>query len=286
MKLLNMDNSCRADSLLNRLTPGTKLSLLVLLLTAVLIGTPYLGMGSLLVIMLIFYGLAGLSPFKWFRRLLPLIPLILLVGSLQVLFRIPGEEGTIFWQWKIFELSQGDFELFYHFTIRFTLIIGLFFLFTSLLSMNEISHGVEEFFRPLEKTGFPVFEAGLVITITFRFIPLLGEELEKITLAQKSRGAMQDQKKRSVLLRISDRIPLIIPLFIAALTRAENLAEAMEARGYVMGKPRSRLIHYNKTVSDHMLIILSWVILAALLAIRILDLDQRTGVYIYEQIFR
>lgn len=272
----------RSDSPLRQRTPGTRLTVLLLLMAAAFIATPFLGLFLLMAYQLYLYSRAEYPVIHLWKRLKPLWPLILLMGLFQTLFAIPQDSSVLWWKFGILEFSRQDLTLMVRFIFRFLSIITLFHLFTEILSTNEISHGVEELLRPLERRGVSVHILGLVLTLTFRFVPLMRQELERLDLAQRARGARFNQKKQGFLKKIASRFPLFIPLFISALERSEQLVEAMEARGYQTDGKRSRYLLYQKTPRDLFWILEVCIILSFIIFIKLIHLDEKTGVYIYE----
>lgn len=271
-----------ADSPLRKRTPGTRLTVLLILMTSAFAAGPFLGLILLMIYQLALYRRASYPAIHLWRRLKPLWPLILLMGIFQTLFVIPEDSSNIWWQFGILEFSRQDITLMGRFILRFLSIITLFHLFTEILSTNELSHGVEELLRPLEKRGISVHTLGLALTLTFRFIPLMRQELERLDLAQRARGARFDGKRQGLIKKVSSRLPLFIPLFISALERSELLVEAMEARGYQTDGKRSRYLLYTKNRRDLFWILEVLVLLSFIFVIKFIRLDEITGAYIYE----
>ena len=129
---------------------------------------------------------------------------------------------------------------------------------TTLLSLTtspiELTDAIEALLNPLRKIKFPVHEMALMLSIALRFIPTLMDEAEKIMMAQKSRGV--EFNSGSLLARVKAIIPLLIPLFISAFKRAEDLAIAMEARGYHGGEGRTKYRILKWEARDTLLILI------------------------------
>ena len=118
-------------------------------------------------------------------------------------------------------------------------------------TITELTLGTEQLLSPLKRFNFPAHELALTMTIALRFVPTFAEELERIMKAQASRGADLGQQGRLRFIRQTRALlPLIVPLFLSALRRAEELVLAMEARCYVGGKGRTNLIHFEIKSSD------------------------------------
>ncbi|MBQ1809585.1 MAG: energy-coupling factor transporter transmembrane protein EcfT, partial [Erysipelotrichaceae bacterium] len=144
--------------------------------------------------------------------------------------------------------------------IRLLLMVTLTTLLTATTKPLELTLGLEQLMKPLARLHVPTHEIAMMISIALRFIPTIIEETERIMNAQKSRGV--DFDEGSLKEKISAILSLIVPLFSVAFQRADDLANAMEARGYVPGAERTRykeLIYHGR---DHVLRILSLLILA------------------------
>src|SRR5699024_8102246 len=141
---------------------------------------------------------------------------------------------------------------------------------TSLLTLTttpiEITDAIESLLKPFKKVKLPVHELALMMSISLRFIPTLMEETDKISKAQASRGV--DFKTGKVKDRISAIIPLLVPLFVSAFKRAEELAMAMEARGYRGGEGRSKLRELKYRSLDYLAFILFIAIIIGLFILR------------------
>ena len=147
-------------------------------------------------------------------------------------------------------------------TISLMAVIGLF---TSVTSEAEIAHGVEDFLYPLARLGLPVHRLALVVSETFRFIPVVAMELESIVKAQASRGADFGTGRGGPLAKARAYLPLIVPVTIRALERAEVLSEAMEARCYT-GRGRTRLVAYARQKGELLVDLSAFIAVAALFA--------------------
>jgi len=177
------------------------------------------------------------------RGLRPLRVLILITFLLNVLF---AGDGTIIFQFWIFRITQEGLNLAIHFSLRLIFLV----LGTSVLTLSTspiaISDGIELLMRPLKRFKFPVHELAMMMTIALRFIPTLMEETDKIMKAQISRGA--DFESGNIIQRAKAMIPLLVPLFVSAFRRANELAMAMEARCYHGDdhRTRYRVLQFSK----------------------------------------
>lgn len=205
----------------------------------------------------LFIGLCiSLSKLKWsnfIAGLKPIIGLILFTVSLQLLF---SNGGTVYFHWGIITITkQGLMNAIFIF-LRFVLIIFISTLLTLSTPSIAIADACESLLKPLEKLHVPVHEFALMLSIALRFVPTLMDETEKIMDAQRARGVEFD--KGSLLQKVKAVIPLLIPLFVSSFNRAEELADAMEARCYQGGSKRTkyRALHWETKDTWAMLILL------------------------------
>lgn len=198
--------------------------------------------------------LGGLKPVMW---------LVLFTFLLHIFFTKEGEVLADFGFIKIYEegLRQAIFI-----SLRFTYLIIVTTLLTLTTSPISITDGLETLLNPLKKIRFPVHEMALMMSISLRFIPTLMEETDKIIKAQTARGA--ELATGPVKERIKSIVPLLIPLFVGAFKRAEDLATAMEARGYKGGEGRTKYRVLKWTGTDTAVLGSLVVLAAALLVLR------------------
>lgn len=173
---------------------------------------------------------------KFFLRgVKPLLWLILLTVILQAFFT---KGGKVYVDWGILSITEAGVENAIFIFCRFLLIIFMSTLLTLTTSPLELADAVESLLKPLKIIHFPVHEVSLMLSIALRFVPTLMDETEKIMNAQRARGV--DFGEGNLLQKIKAVIPLLIPLFISSFNRADDLAVAMEARGYQGGDGRTR----------------------------------------------
>ncbi|MBA4537046.1 energy-coupling factor transporter transmembrane protein EcfT [Bacillus aquiflavi] len=239
-----------ADSLVHRMDPRSKLLLIFLFVGIVFIannGLTYAVLGAFTLFMIILSKIqirflyAGLKPVLW------------LVAFTLLLHLFLTKEGELLFQlgWiKIYEegLRQGLFI-----SMRFFFLI----LMTSLLTLTttpiEITDGLESLLNPLRKIKFPVHELALMMSISLRFIPTLMQETDKIMKAQMARGV--EFSSGPIKDRVKSVIPLLIPLFVSSFKRAEELAVAMEARGYRGGVGRTKYRQLRWGILDTLMLL-------------------------------
>jgi len=175
-------------------------------------------------------------PFKFMVKGLKAIMILMLITALFNLFLTPGEVLVSFW---ILEITREGIQNAVLMTIRLTYLILGTSIMTLTTTPNQLTDGLERALRPLNKIKVPVHAIAMMMSIALRFIPILIEETDKIMKAQMARGA--DFENGSMLKRVKNMIPLLVPLFVSAFRRADDLAMAMEARCYNGGAGRTKM---------------------------------------------
>ncbi len=232
------------NSAVHHLNPALKLVSLILGMIIVFASPLFPQLPVFFLLLFLTGRTAGLSLRNLLGGVRPVLPFLVLIALIQM-FLIPRDHsGEALLQISRFGVYPEDLLFTARLFSRFFCLFLLFTLFTSVTTVSEISHGAELLFRPLGGKSGLSHDLSLVITITFRFIPLLALEAEHITKAQASRGGSFGTWRMGLVKKIRLYIPLLVPLFVAALERAEILVEAMEARCYEPGRERSRLNEY------------------------------------------
>ena len=170
------------------------------------------------------------------RGLKPVMFIIIFTGVLN-LFLTPGEHNLV--EWGIITISDTGIENAVFMVFRIMLLIMGTFLMTYTTSPIALTDGLEQLLNPLKKIKVPVHELAMMMSIALRFIPTLIEETDKIMSAQKARGA--DFESGSLVDKAKALVPILVPLFISAFRRADELATAMECRCYHGGEGRTKL---------------------------------------------
>lgn len=179
----------------------------------------------------------------------PVLWIILLTVMIHI-FMTKGGEILFVWHW--IEIQEEGVRQALLITIRLILLMMMASLLTLTTSPIDLTDGIERLFQPITRFGFPAHELAMMMSIALRFIPTLIEETDKIMKAQISRGA--DFEEGNVVKRVKNMVPLLIPLFVSAFRRAEELALAMEARGYRGGVGRTKLRELSWTRVDIVLL--------------------------------
>lgn len=224
-----------AQSFLHRLDPRTKfLGTLVFIISVFLFRT-FLGYA---VATLFLGGLIVISkvPVKFIFKGLKAIFVILMI---TVVFNILLTPGEVLWKWGIIRITREGLSLAGRMAIRLTYLVIGSSIMTLTTTPNQLTDGLERLLRPLNKIHVPVHEIAMMMSIALRFIPILLEETDKIMKAQIARGA--DFETGNIIQKAKNMVPLLVPLFISAFRRANDLAMAMEARCYHGGDHRTQM---------------------------------------------
>jgi energy-coupling factor transport system permease protein len=184
------------------------------------------------------------------RGLIPPLPFLLILAVLQVLINPYPEHGMILVKWWIILISMSDILAGVIILIRFAVLILVLSLATFTISTSELIHGLDALFSPIERLGIPMRDFIMMLQITLRFIPFLAQSVERIAKAQAARGADWGSGNGGLINRTRQVIPMIVPLFVTSLRRAENLALAMDARGYGSGPKYSSMIVFHFKPKD------------------------------------
>ncbi len=182
-------------------------------------------------------------PFRLIIKGIRAILILMLVTALFNLFLTPGK---VIWQLGFLKITQEGLHVTIFMAIRLTYLIMGSSIMTLTTTPNQLTDGMETGLRGLKKLHFPVHEVALMMSIALRFIPILMDEADKIMRAQEARGA--DFSSGGIIKKAKALIPLLVPLFISAFRRANDLALAMEARGYHGGEGRTKMkpLAYHK----------------------------------------
>lgn len=165
----------------------------------------------------------------------PVAPLVALTALFQLLF---SREGDLLLGWGFVQVREGGLELAALLALRILLLVAAAGLLTATTAPLALADGLEDLLSPLKKLRFPAHEVAMMTSIALRFVPTLGEEARRITTAQAARGA--DFSEGGLLRRARAMLPVLVPLTVGAFRRADELAEAMESRGYRGGEGRTR----------------------------------------------
>jgi energy-coupling factor transport system permease protein len=223
------------ESFIHRLDPRTKILGIIVYITIIFCIKNFIGYGVLAV----FTAACIFSSKVPVKFVLKGLKPIMLFVALTAIFNLFLTSGKILWSWGFLKITYEGVNLAVFMVLRlFFLVLG-----TSLLTLTTspivLTDGIEHLLSPFKRIGVPAHELAMMMTIALRFVPTLLEETEKIIKAQTARGA--DFESGNVISRAKAMIPILIPLFISAFRRADDLAMAMECRCYRGGENRTRL---------------------------------------------
>jgi energy-coupling factor transport system permease protein len=222
-------------SVLHALDPRAKIVATALLVFGLFLVDSAAGLVLVVAAVVALVAASRVPPITFLRSLRPVAFIVALTVLFQVLF---SREGETLFVWGILEIHEGGLRLGLLLGLRILLLVSAAALLTATTAPLALSDGLEDLLSPLKKIRFPAHEVAMMMTIALRFIPTLHEETQKITKAQAARGA--DFSEGGPLSRVRATIPILIPLTVGAFRRADDLAEAMESRGYQGGEGRTR----------------------------------------------
>lgn len=241
LKDITIGQYVKGDSILHRLDPRTKIFGMLAIMVALFFVNNWIGLlyAAVVVFAVLF---ASQVPLKFYiRGVKPLRWILLFTAAIQI-FLTPGE---IIWQWGILHITAEGVRLAIFMCVRLVLLVMTTSVLTLTTTPIVLTDAVENLLSPFKRIGVPAHELAMMMTIALRFIPLLADETEKIMAAQKARGAAFDEG--GLMDRARALLPILVPLFLSAINRANELAMAMEARCYHGGEGRTRLheLHYE-----------------------------------------
>ncbi len=252
-----------SDSAIHHLDPRTRVVGALMLVIAASVSPHLAGLGIALAALLIVTAVARVPLAYALKGLLPPLPFILFLAVLQIVLG-PGSfgqsAGTLLsqgqastaplWSWGPFNVSMVSLLNGAKLVLRFPALILIITTFSACTSTTETVQGLASLLRPLRKVGLPVQDFVLMVQVALRFLPLLAREAERIAKSQASRGAEWGTGRAGPLRRVRQALPILIPLFLVSLQRAENLAVAMEARGYSSYGERTSLVRLRFQKTD------------------------------------
>ncbi|MDD7265426.1 MAG: energy-coupling factor transporter transmembrane component T [Subdoligranulum sp.] len=252
------------NSLVHRFDPRLKILLTILYIVLLFAAANPLGLALSIAWLAVLYKMAKIPVRMIVKSLKPIVPIILFTCVLNLFF-VTGQGEPLVQVWVLRIYAEGVRYAILMAVRVITLIAG-----TSLLTYTTspivLTDAIERLLAPFNKIHMPVHELAMMMTIALRFIPTLVEETDKIMNAQKARGAMLDSG--TLKERMHAMIPILIPLFISAFRRADELAMAMECRCYHGGEGRTRLKVLKYTKQDAISCMVCVAVFAAIFATR------------------
>ncbi len=266
---------CHGDSVLHRLDPRVKIVTAILFIVEIFLAKSAASFALIVAATVLLLALSGISPRIILRGIRPIVFVILFTAVINIFF-VRGEKPLVeFWVIKIY--PEGLINAAFIAVRIIVLIVSTSLFLTYTTTPIALTDGLEQLLSPLSKIRLPVHEFSMMMTIALRFIPTLIEETEKIMNAQKARGA--DFSSGGLIKRARALIPIMIPLFVSAFRRADELATAMECRCYTGGKGRTRMNVLKAKPSDLVFALCVVALGAAVVLLNIYVPFFRVGVY-------
>ncbi|MBE6651527.1 MAG: energy-coupling factor transporter transmembrane protein EcfT [Ruminococcaceae bacterium] len=244
LKDITLGQYFSGNSILHKLDPRAKIILVLLYVVMIFIADNLFSLMALLLTALILVAVSGISYKIVLKSLKPIMILIVFTTIINLFFTTSDDAPLV--HWGIIKIYRVGIINAVFMIIRIvSLIIGTSVLLTYTTSPISLTDGIERLLKPLKKIRVPVHEFAMMMTIALRFIPTLLEETDKIISAQKARGAGFDSK--GLINKAKAFLPILIPLFISAFRRADELATAMECRCYRgdEGRTRMKVLKYS-----------------------------------------
>ena len=231
------------NSVIHRLDPRTKLICLIAYIVALFLAVNWVTYGIMLLFLISCIALSRIPPKSFLRGMKPLLFILVFTAILNLFFT--AGETVLVSVWVIKITLEGLIRAIFMLA-RILMLVTATFLLTYTTSPISLTDGLESLLSPLKKIRVPVHELAMMMCIALRFIPTLIEETDKIISAQKARGA--DFETGNVMKRVKALVPILVPLFISAFRRADELATAMECRCYQGGEGRTKmkLLRYRR----------------------------------------
>ena len=251
------------DTIAHRLDPRTKILLVVLYIVALFCADSLLAYGILALVLAVCVRISRVGLKSLVRGLKPVVFIIVFTGLLNLFFT-PGDHTLV--EWGVLRITETGARNALFMILRIMLLIMGTFLMTYTTSPISLTDGLERLLNWMKKLHVPVHELAMIMSIALRFIPTLIEETDKIMSAQKARGA--DFESGGIIQKAKALIPILVPLFVSAIRRAEELATAMECRCYHGGEGRTKLHVLQYAGRDYAALALGVVITAGIIALR------------------
>lgn len=250
------------NSVLHRLDARAKILMTIALIAAVFLAGTWAGYVLLFAFSYAAVRLSGVGVKYVLRGLKPIFVIVLLTFFINVFFTTGGSELL---RWRFICITDKGLYAAARMALRLVLLVIVTQLLTLTTSSIALTDAIEALLKPLAKIGFPAHELAMMMSIALRFIPTLVEETDKIMKAQQARGA--DFENGSLVRRAKAMLPLLVPLFVGAFRRADELAMAMEARCYRGGQNRTRMktLHFTRLDAQAALCVGILLILAVIL---------------------
>ena len=251
------------NSFIHKLDPRTKLIVLVVYIVALFLAVNWASYALMAAFLLLCIKISTIPAKSFIRGMKPLMMILIFTGVLNLFFTTEGELLVDFW---IIRITTAGLQRAIFMVVRILLLICGTFLLTYTTSPIALTDGLEALMNPLKVIKVPVHELSMMMCIALRFIPTLIEETDKIMSAQKARGA--DFENGTLMEKARALVPILVPLFISAFRRADELATAMECRCYQGGEGRTKMKLLRYTRWDFRAFFISVLLVGAIVTLR------------------
>lgn len=250
------------DSIIHHMDPRAKIGAMLIMMIAIFIPAGYAGYGIIAAAVI---GTALLARLKLSFLWRAMKPMLFMLTFLLTINLLVIRDGDVLFTIFSFSVYSGAISQTLYIVVRLALMIMITTILTATTKPLELTLGIEDLLKPFQVIHVPAHEIAMMISIALRFIPTLIEETQRIMKAQASRGV--DMEEGSLMEKVKAILSLIVPLFVSAFQRAEDLAYAMEARGYIPNRMRTRYKQLKMEGRDYVLLCASILIFAAMLAL-------------------
>ena len=250
------------DSIIHHMDPRAKIGAMLIMMIAIFIPAGYAGYGIIAAAVI---GTALLARLKLSFLWRAMKPMLFMLTFLLIINLLVIRDGDVLFTIFSFSVYSGAISQTLYIVVRLALMIMITTILTATTKPLELTLGIEDLLKPFQVIHVPAHEIAMMISIALRFIPTLIEETQRIMKAQTSRGV--DMEEGSLMEKVKAILSLIVPLFVSAFQRAEDLAYAMEARGYIPNRMRTRYKQLKMEGRDYVLLCASILIFAAMLAL-------------------
>lgn len=252
------------ESIIHRLDPRVKLLATLMYIVSLFLFHDFVGFVVVTLFLLVIIKLSRV-PFSFMLKGVRAIWVLVVITAACNLFFTQGD--NTYFAWKFIHITDQGVSNTVYFTIRLIYLVVGTSVMTLTTTPNKLTDGLEEGLKPLSKIGVPVHEIAMMMSIAMRFIPILAEEADKIKKAQMARGA--NFEEGNIIQKAKAMVPILVPLFVSAFRRANDLATAMEARCYHGSVGRTKMKPLRYISVDYKAYAVMAVYLALIIVIRI-----------------
>lgn len=254
-----------ADSVIHRMDPRFKLVEMIAFIVFIFLASDFYALFLITAAVFAVLFMSRVPVKMYLRNLKMILPIVIFTALLNALY---VTDGTLLWSFWIFRISTGGLLRAGFMSLRILLLILISAALTYTTTPTALTDAIESLLSPLKWIGLgeAVHTLAMMMTIALRFIPTLTDETDKIISAQKARGA--DMENGGIFKRLKALLPILIPLLISSIRRANELADAMDCRCYSGGKGRTRMKKLRAAGRDYVAVLILAVLLAAIIALR------------------